>query len=99
VRHPLAVNPAWYRFELGTPPLPRDTAHRFRVLADSRTAVALALASRDPSLAGRATRIRVCGGKGDCADYQARLAELDSGWFAARLPAGSVAAIVDWHER
>jgi hypothetical protein len=98
-RHPLAMNPAWYRFELGTPPLPRDTAHRYRVLADSRTAFALALASPDPSLGRRDCRVRICGGKGDCTTHRARLAELDSSWFATRLPAGSVSVLLDWDDR
>ncbi len=99
VRHALAMNPAWYRFELGAPPLPRDTAPRFRVLADSRTAFALALASPDPSLGGRDCRVRICGGKGDCLTYRARLAEVDSSWFAARLPGGSVSVLLDWDDR
>jgi hypothetical protein len=95
VRHPLATNPAWYRFELGAPPLPRDTAHRYRMFADSRTAVAIAVSSNDATLAERATRIRSCGGKGDCITYHARLAELDGAWFAARLPAGSFSVSLD----
>ena len=69
------------------------------MLVDSRTAVSFALASNDATLAGRAVRIRICGGKGDCAAYRAHLAELDSGWFAARLPAGSVSVFVERDER
>jgi hypothetical protein len=95
VRHPLATNPAWYRFELGAPPLPRDTAHRYRMLADSRTAVAIAVSSSDAALGWRATRVRICGADGDCANHRARLAELDRGWFAERLAAGGFSVSLD----
>jgi hypothetical protein len=95
VRHPLAINPAWYRFEAGTPPLPRDTAHRFRVLADARTAVTLALAPGDAALADRAVTVRICTGSGECTEHAGRLAALERAWFAARLPAGLAAVNVD----
>jgi hypothetical protein len=97
VRHPLATNPSWYRFEVGTPPLPRDTAHRFRVFADARTAVALALAPGDASLAGRDVAVQICSGGGECTGHRAPLRDLDRAWFAARLPAGPVAVSVQPH--
>jgi hypothetical protein len=95
VRHPLAMNPSWYRFELGTPPLPRDTAHRFRVLADARTIVTLALAPGDAALAGWELGVRLCSGGGKCADHRAQFREMDRAWFAVRLPAGPVVVAVE----
>jgi hypothetical protein len=95
VRHRLAVNPSWYRFEIGAPPLPRDTAHRYRVLVDARTAVALSLAPGDGALADRAAAARLCTAGGACADHRARLMELDRAWFEARLPAGPAVVTVD----
>jgi hypothetical protein len=94
-RHRLAVNPAWYQFEVGAPPLPRDTAHRFRVAADARTAVGLALAPGDAALAGRELGVRLCSGGGKCADHRAQFREMDRAWFAARLPAGPVVVTVE----
>jgi hypothetical protein len=99
VRHALAMNPSWYRFELGAPPLPRDTAHRFRVLADARTAIGLALEPGDEALADRAVVVRICTGGGACADHSARLRGLDRAWFGARLPGGAVSVLLDPHGR
>jgi hypothetical protein len=96
VRHRLAVNPAWYRFEAGSPPLPRDTAHRFRVLADARTVIALALAADDPAVADRECTVQVCR-NARCSEYPARFAELGREWFTERLPAGGLGTVsVNW---
>jgi len=65
------------------------------VLVDARTAVALSLAPGDAALADRAVAVLLCTTGGACADHRARLAELDRGWFAARLPAGPAAVSVD----
>ena len=96
VRHSLAMNPAWYLFELGTPPLPRDTAHRFRMLADARTAIAVSLASEDPAIADRQCAVRVCA-DARCTDHTERLSELRREWFETRSPAGGLTSVwVSW---